>query len=371
MGETHRSISLDSATSDFTRFVKAKVQQFLAAEAGYKEIPLLDFATERRSASSRLKAMCEISPESFREYEKQITAPVFPEQRGRMLNKASVGIGSIDGGTWGSVLAPYAQGVEAFAQSLGPFDAFDRMLTDRAFYPIGLRTRGAVASSAAIGSSVAELAAKPMSAMSFTQAQNAAVKVVGEVVVSDELLRMTVPAADQLFQLEMQKAVALATDTKFLQIVATGAGSTHASTGLSAAGFLSDLALALGSVQIDPGARLYYVLPVAAYKTASLLRDTGGLLITNGKIGNINVIPSSGTLHDGYLINAASVGADSDLVTIQISREASVEMADNPTATDWHTISLFQNNLVLIRAERFFGATVLRTSGISAVTAMV
>jgi hypothetical protein len=203
---------------------------------------------------------------------------------------------------------------------------------------------------------------------------NPVLKAIGQIVLSAELLRFTVPAADRLFELEMQKAVALATDTKFLQIVAAGAGATHASTGLSASAFLADLALALGSIQTDEASeakRLYLVLPVAAYKTVSLLRDTGGLLVTNGKIGNISVVASSGTLHDGYLINAAAIGAASDLVTTEISRASDVELADNPTSGDFHLMSMFQNNLILIRSERYFGATILRANGISVITAMV
>jgi hypothetical protein len=371
--QLNRSVSLESASSDFTRFVKAQAKQFLLAQQGFKSLDLLEIATAQKGASSRLREMCGISPAEIEQYKERIMDPVPDEVlQGRMLNKAGVAIGSITG--WGSPLAPYAQASEAFLASLAPYSSFDRILNDNGFYPLPLRTRIAVASSAAVASSVLEAAGKPVSAMSFVQVQNPALKAIGQIVLSAELLRFTVPAADRLFELEMQKAVALATDSKFLQTVALAAGASHPSTGLSASAFLADLALALGSIQTDEASeakRLYLVLPTAAYKTVLLLRDVGGMLVVNGKIGSINIIASSGTAHDGYLINAAAIGAASDLVTTEISRASDVEMQDNPTAGDFHLISMFQNNLILIRAERYFGATVLRSNGLATISGMV
>jgi hypothetical protein len=362
LGEANQSISLGSALGDFRRYVKAQCDQLRLSEQGM--FPgLSEIVTARKGASSRLRAMAEIPSTAFEQYKEQPA-----------LSKAAVAIGGMDVG-WGGALAPYEQAAQAFLGTLAPYSSFDRMLNDGAFYPLPLRTRNAAASSAALGSSVPEQGAKPVTSMSFTSVQNPALKAIGEVVLSDELLRMTVPAADALFALEMQKAVALATDTKFLQIVAAGGGATHASTGLTAAQFLSDLQLALQSIAIDEASertRLYLVVPLSVWKTLSLLTlPAGDWLMVNNKINNIHCIASSATAHDGYLINAASVGAASDLITTTVSRHASVEMADNPTAGDYHLLSLFQNNLTLIRCERFFGATVMRPTGISAITAMV
>jgi len=216
---------------------------------------------------------------------------------------------------------------------------------------------------------VPEMAAKPVSQMSFTSVQNAAQKAIGEVVLSDELLKLTVPAADLLFQVEMQKAVALATDTRLLAILFAGSGSSHASTGLTAAQFLADFSLALQSIQTEASSKLYLVLPINTYKVVRYLRDTGGLLVgPNGKIGDVTVIATSGAGTNGYMLNAGAIGADSDLLTVEVSRHATVEMADNPTAGDYHLLSLFQNNLTMIRAERFFGVVVMRPTGVATIT---
>jgi hypothetical protein len=63
---------------------------------------------------------------------------------------------------WGSELAAYRESSEGFVQSLAPFSSFDRILNDGGFTRTPLRTHIAVASSAAIGSTVSELATKPI-----------------------------------------------------------------------------------------------------------------------------------------------------------------------------------------------------------------
>jgi len=313
--------------------------------------------------------MFEMPPGVFGEYAKMMEAPVDAARLETHI-KAAVAVGGIDSG-WGGVLAPFAQASVAFLSSLSSYSSFDRIWNDGAFFPLPMRTRIAVTTTAAVGSTVPEDTPKPVSQMSFSQAQQPALKAIAEVVLSDEVILMTTPAANKLFESEMQKAVALATDAKFLQILVAGTGSSHASSGLTAARFLADLTLALQSIQTDTNSKLYLILPVNTYKAVVLLRDTGGMLVVNGRIGNITVVPSSGATTSGILLDAASaVGADSDIATptARISKQATVVMQDNPTAGDTRLVSMWQNNWTLIRCERFFSAVVLRSNGIAKIT---
>jgi hypothetical protein len=110
-------------------------------------------------------------------------------------------------------------------------------------------------------------------------------------------------------------------------------------------------------------------LPENTYKAVLLLRDAGGMLVApNGKLDPVTVIPSSGAGTNGILLDASAVGADSDVVTTAVTRQASLELADNPTSSDFHLVSLFQENLTCIRCERFFSAVVLRSNGIAKIT---
>jgi hypothetical protein len=376
--EINHSISLDDARTDFVRYVRTLAVKDRLARDGYVETDAVQIAERVKGAgvSSRLRAMLEIPPGAFAEAKKQLelNAPADARQlQNRLFQKAPVAVGTIGNTSWAGALAPFQQASVAFLQSLSPFSAFDRILNDNGFTRLPLRTRIAIATASAIGYSVSEMQAKPVSAMTFNQASNPALKAVGEVCLSDELILMTTPAANALFESEMQRAVAKATDAAFVQIIVAGAGSTHASTGLTAAQFMADMTTALSAIAIDVNSRLYLVLPTNTYKIVSLLRDTGGTLLTNqtpssGKLGAVTVIASSGATTTGVLFDASAVGGDSDIVTTAISRQAALELADNPTSGDFHLVSLFQNNLTVIRCERYFGAVVLRPNSLAAIT---
>ena len=58
-------------------------------------------------------------------------------------------------------------------------------------------------------------------------------------------------------------------------------------------------------------------------------------------------------------------------MTTDVVRNATLKLDDNPTAGTHQIISLWQANLVAMRAERFFGAAVLRSSGIAVIANMV
>jgi hypothetical protein len=351
IGETSRSLSLDNAALDLCKYAKA----LMACRGRYDDARALAVA---RGASSRLTKLLE-------------TPISTSEISDRILTKAPVEIGSVGGSTWGDELAPFRESSAAFAQSLAPFSAFDRILADGGFLRMPLHTRISIASSAALASSVSELAPKPISAMSFAQEYLQAYKAVALLVISDELAKSTAPGANDLFANELRKAVALASDTPFLEVIGQSTGvASNPSTGLTPAQFLSDLRAALAAIEIGVASKLYLVLPVDVFKTVSLLSDGGSFLVVNNKIGPINVIATSAATADGILLDGSSIAADSDLVTTDVVRQATLRMEDNPTAGSYQIISLWQNNLVGMRAERFFGAAVLRSNGIAVISNM-
>jgi hypothetical protein len=356
-----RSISLDSASLDFTKYAKS----LLAAKGNPSEALQLAMA---RGASPRLKEMFEAPVAIAKIYDK-------------LTLKAPVAIGSAGGSTWGDELAPYLEASTAFVTSLAPFSCFDRMLSDGAFTRMPLRTRISIASSAALGSSVSELAPKPISAMSFAQEYLTAYKAVATLVISDELAKSAAPGANDLFANELRKAVALATDTRFLEVISASTGiASSPSTGLSAAQFLADLATALEAIEVGVGSKLYLVLPMSVAKTIVLLHDSAPstsftlpqMTVTGGTIQGIRVIVTSAATNDGILLDGSAIAADSDLVTTEVVRNATLRMddAENPTAGVYRLISLWQNNLQAMRAERYFGAAVLRSDGIAIISDM-
>ena len=60
--------------------------------------------------------------------------------------------------------------------------------------------------------------------MSFTVVHLPAYKAIGQVILTDETLLLVTPAADKYFESQMQQKVAMASDTKFLEIISEGTG---------------------------------------------------------------------------------------------------------------------------------------------------
>lgn len=359
-------VSANSETATKSREFISYAKSMLAAKGNPSEA--LQLATAR-GASSRLREMFEVAPVEIAKIYDQLSV------------KAPVSVGSIDGGTWGgSALAPYLEASTAFVASLGPFSCFDRILSDGGFTRMPLRTRISIASSAALGSSVSELAPKPISAMSFTQEFLTAYKAVAMLVISDELAKSAAPGANELFATELRKAVALATDTRFLEVISETTGiASNPSSGLSTAQFLDDLDDALQAIDVGVNSKLYLILPVSVAKSIVLLRDSTGpstkfslpdISVNGGTIQGIRVVVTSAATNDGILLDASAIAADVDLVTTEVGRNATLRMDDNPTSGSYQIISLWQNNLQCMRAERFFGAAVLRSDGIAIISDM-
>jgi hypothetical protein len=122
--------------------------------------------------------------------------------------------------------------------------------------------------------------------------------------------------------------------------------------------------------------KLYAILPANVAKSVRQLRDAGGMLVVNGMIGDVRVIATSAETAPGVpidyavLLDASAVAADSDLVTTDVVRNATLRMDDNPTAGSYQIVSLWQNNLQAMQAERYFGAAVLRSDGIAVISGM-
>ena len=144
-----------------------------------------------------------------------------------------------------------------------------------------------------MASSTSELAPKPIRAMSFAQKQLAAYKAVGLLVISEELAKSMAPGANDLFANQLRAAVAKATDAKFLR----SSAKTQASSASQQRTDCRAVSCRLGHrARGDRNWRWLEALSRAADergKTVSLLRDTGGMLVTNGMIGTIRVIAPS------------------------------------------------------------------------------
>ena len=168
---------------------------------------------------------------------------------------------------------------------------------------------------------------------------------------------------------ELRRAASIATDKNFLAILAATSGiTTAASTGVTATAVLADLTGRLNALTIGADSRLWWIVPVKLYKELSLLQGTNGWLMQGNKINNINVAPSDAATTVATLIDAKQVAVGLETVTINQSNEATIELDDNPTASDYKLVSLFSSNLTALMAEIWYGCLGLRSTAITTLT---
>jgi len=124
-----------------------------------------------------------------------------------------------------------------------------------------------------------------------------------------------------------------------------------------------------------------WIMPSTAALNLSLMvnpmgqPEFAGLTMTGGTFAGLPVIvsdyASAGLV---VLVNASDIYiTEEGGVQVDLSREASLEMADNPshnstTPTAASLVSMFQTNSVAFRAERFINWARRRPSGVAVVT---
>jgi HK97 family phage major capsid protein len=288
--------------------------------------------------------------------------------------KSAVGAGGADDPVWAGALSEFSTLAQAFLSSLAPWSAYDTVLNDGAFFRVPLRTRVSVVTTAASGAVVGEGQPKPVSKLALTNQELLVRKVVSIVALNQEVVRSVDPAALDLINNELRKAVASKSDETFLDILVNTTGiASAASTGMSAAQFAADLSGALDSISYGSNARLYLVLSPAAAKVVAFMRDANGTLYPdmsvtgNGTIAGIKVIVS-GSASDAILFDASQIAANSDTIVIDASSQASVVLDDAPSSGPQGMTSLWQSNMQALRATRYFGVEVLRPEAVAVIT---
>lgn len=278
--------------------------------------------------------------------------------------KSAIGAGSLSDPTWSGNLAPYQQVSTGFLESLRSLSVFDRLLGDVAIQRVPLRTRLSVVIGSAIASEVGESVPAPVGRMSLTGQTIQSLKVLAIVVLNNEIVLNTSTAAMAMLSRELRGAVATATDKTFLTQLATGV-TPIASVGATAANVLTDIGKMLESVAPRSGSRLYLVAdPINAMRLSVMTASDGRQAFANmtyagGEIAGLPVLVSDQLpAASMMLIDGAGIAGDSDVITLDASEEAALQMdtsPDNPVTEDTTMVSLWQHNQRAIKCERFFG----------------
>jgi hypothetical protein len=291
-----------------------------------------------------------------------------------MSQKAAVGALSL---TDNSAFATYELLVAGFASALSSVGVFDGMLSSMRQVPIG-RTVGAV-STAAVGFVVGESSAKQVSRLSLASGTLEPQKAHCLVAVSNELLTFGGPEVQALISKELINAAVIAVDGAFLTMLLSGV-SVATSTGQTAESVRADLAGLLAAVATDQTSGLFIITtPLICKMWASM-----GATATNGAPAFENMNPQGGsilgisviasdavTAGQVVLVDATGVAAGSDTIALNIMSQGSImpdSAPDSPMTGSTTVVSLWQNNLSAILAERWWGSEKVRANCVAAVS---
>ena len=216
-------------------------------------------------------------------------------------------------------------------------------------------------------------------------------KAAGIIVISEELAMLSSPSAEGLVREEMIAGMGQFLDTQFVDPAVavaanvspasiTNGAATIASSGVTGAAAKTDLAsrvavFAAANIPLDGS--VWLMNDSNAFGIAMSVNGLGqplfpGMTAQGGTLFGMPVIVSNNVGLRVILVHAPSIlYADEGGVRIDVSREASVQMDSAPTDTvDATTVylSLWQRNLIGLKAERFITWIRARAAAVTYIT---
>jgi HK97 family phage major capsid protein/HK97 family phage prohead protease len=287
--------------------------------------------------------------------------------------KAAVAAGTTTDAAWAGPLAPITPLVSDFLALLRPTTILGKVDT---FFNVPFNVSVASQTGGGTYQWVGQGAPKPVGTLAFSTITLTITKAAGIIIITEELARTSTPSAEMVIQRDMIAGISAFLDTEFINparapVAGVSPGSvTNGVTPITSAG--PTPANARTDIQALASAMTALNLPTAG--AVLIMSETNALALTNalnplgqplfpgmsqggGMIMGYKAITSNSAGNVVALVQPNSIMyADDGGVTIDVSREASVQMdtaLDNPPlATSLYT-SLWQNNLVGLRAERF------------------
>jgi HK97 family phage major capsid protein len=228
---------------------------------------------------------------------------------------------------------------------------------------------------------VGESAVKPVSDLGFDEVSLGQHKIAGIVVLSQELVRLSEPNAEEAVRRDLVEQIVRFMDTQFIDPTVTATTNRPASItngvaspaagGTTAEDLYFDMngALATFDNADQSTESLVILMTPALARGISTLRNTlgqfefPGLNMNGGTLMGFPVIVSS-SVPSGHIILVAAneiFVADDGRVELDASNQATLDMTGGASPT----VSLWQRNLIGIRAERFVTWKKRRTASVA------
>jgi hypothetical protein len=294
--------------------------------------------------------------------------------RAAIILKNGIAPGNTTDPNWAAPLSGYNAAAAAWLDSLRSQSAFDAMLSSMVQVP--LRVRVGISSLGVTGYVRGEGSAKRLSTMSLAAGGMEAFNAVAWILVTKELSKLAGPTGASMLDRELRAAVASVTDEKFISVIIAGKTPIQ-SNGSTISAVRSDLAAALAEIEIGVGSKLFVLTTSKITKAWSTSNRDGGAAAfpdmgpTGGMICKMPVIASAG-VPDGHIVvvDGAGIAAASQGIRLEVLRNATVDVGgppDSPSTAGTTLISIWQENLVGLAADRYFGVERLRDSAVAVI----
>lgn len=307
--------------------------------------------------------------------------------------KAAVNAGTTTDPTWAGPLVVYQNMTAEFISYLRPLTIIGRIPGLR---NVPFKIKIPRQTGAASVNWVGEGKVKPLTSMAFDTITMEFAKIAGIIPLTEELVRFSSPSAEALVREELANAIIQFMDSQFVDPTKAANDVSPASitngvtpvtaTGTNVAAFQADLRTLMSSFLANNinTAGLVWIMTQQQALALSLMQNALGqpvyptVTMAGGTLAGLPVVTSEnlpatgGSPTDGGMIILAKASdillADDGQVTIDASREASLQMdstPDSPATAATVMVSLWQNNMVAIKAERFINWAKARSTSVA------
>jgi HK97 family phage major capsid protein/HK97 family phage prohead protease len=288
------------------------------------------------------------------------------------VSKAAVAVGTTTDSDYAAPLVNYTNMVQDFFEFLRPQTIIGQ-ITGLRQVPFNVRVPRQIGGGAAAW--VGEGAPKPLTAVSFDYVELKYTKLATIAVITEELARFSSPSAETIIRDTLAAAIIQQMDSDFVDPANAGtanvkpASVTNGVSAIPSTGNTeAEIRIDIGNVfapwiaaSLTPMGGVWIMSATTALALSLVLNDVGspafpGITMSGGTFFGLPVVVSETVGNIVILARAPDILlADDGQVTIDVSREASVQMDDaptNPVTASTVLVSLWQHNLIGIRAER-------------------
>jgi HK97 family phage major capsid protein/HK97 family phage prohead protease len=302
--------------------------------------------------------------------------------------KAAVLPGTTTDSTWAAPLINYQVLASEFLEFLRPLTVIGRIPGMRRV-PFNIQIPSQTAGS--LAQWVGEMISKPVSALAFTSITLRWAKVANIIVLTDELVRFSNPAAEAIVRDDLADGVAQFLDQQFLTpsvtevtnvspASITNGAPNSAASGTTADNVRTDFKTVIASFASAniPFSGIVMLMNTNLAASLGMMHNALGqpefptLSGDGGSIMGIPVVVSDNVPSATVIFVKASeiLIADDGGVDIAVSREASLQLDSNPSEPPTTMVSLFQQNAVALRAERYINWKRRRTQSVYYLTSV-